>query len=120
MTLDNDDSDDASAGDKAEGASGDVDTGCIEQDATLYDTFATSELASEPRGVPSAPAQAQPRTLPQSSKPLEDQTNQQGVGSITRSASVDPALCSLSFPTAATMDGLRRTWLNWRENWGWL
>ena len=64
MTLDNNDSDNAGAGDKAEGASGDVDTRCIEQDATLYDTFATSELVSEPHSVPSAPAQAEPQTLP--------------------------------------------------------
>jgi hypothetical protein len=26
---------------------------------------------------------------------------------------------SLGFPTVAMMDGLRRTWLNWRKNWGW-
>lgn len=64
MTLDNDDSDDAGAGDKTEGASGDVDPGWIEQDATLYDTFATSELATEPHGGPSDPAQAQPRPSP--------------------------------------------------------
>lgn len=46
MTLDNNDSDDAGAWNKAEGVSGDVDTGCIEQDATLFDAFATSELDS--------------------------------------------------------------------------
>jgi hypothetical protein len=56
VILDNDDSDDAGAGDKAEGASGDVDTGCIKQDASLYDTFTTSELASEQHGASSAPA----------------------------------------------------------------
>jgi hypothetical protein len=95
VTLDNDDSDDAGAGDKAEGASGDVDTGCIEQDASLYDTFATSELASELHGMPSASAQAQPQTLPQSSKPLQDRANQQGVDDIARSTSVESALHSL-------------------------
>jgi hypothetical protein len=75
VILDNDDLVEAGARDEAEGASGDVDTGCIEQDTSLYNTFATSELASELHGVPSAPAQAQPQTLPQSSKPLQDQTN---------------------------------------------
>ncbi|OBT61722.1 hypothetical protein VE03_09200 [Pseudogymnoascus sp. 23342-1-I1] len=82
LTLDNDDLDDA---------------GPIEQNVALYDTFVTSKLASEPHGMPSAPAQAQPQTLPQSSKPLEDETNQQGVGIITRSTSVDPALSPLNF-----------------------
>lgn len=71
MILDNDDPVKAGAGDKAEGASGDIDTGRTERDASLHNTFATSELASEPHGVPSAPAQAQPQTLPQSSKPLQ-------------------------------------------------
>jgi hypothetical protein len=95
VILDNDDSDDAGAGDKAEGASGDVDTGCIKQDASLYNTFTTSELASEPHSVPSASAQAQPQTFPQSSRPLQDQTNQQGVDDITQSTSVEFALHSL-------------------------
>ena len=58
MTLDNNDSDNAGAGDKAEGASGDIDTGCIEQDASLYDTFTISGLTSKPHGMPPASAQA--------------------------------------------------------------
>lgn len=123
MILD-DDLDEAGARDEAEGASGDVDTGRIDPDASLHNTFATSELASVPtksmdasgpdveegyyirelapglgsceqHTVPSAPAQAQPQTLPQSSKPLQDQTNQQGISRITRSTSVESALHSL-------------------------
>jgi len=101
VILVNDDSDEAGAGDdEAEAASGDVNTGRIERDASLQNSFATSELASAPtksidisgpwydveescyeepapgpgsseqHGVPSAPAQAQPQTLPQFSKPL--------------------------------------------------
>jgi hypothetical protein len=58
VILDNGDSDDASARDEAEGASSDIDNGCIEQDASLYDTFIISELASKPHGMPSASAQA--------------------------------------------------------------
>jgi len=50
----------------------------------------------EQQGVPSTSAQAQPQTLPQSSTPLQDQTNRQGVDSITRSTSVEPAVYSLS------------------------
>jgi hypothetical protein len=100
MILDDDDSDEASARDEAEGVSGDVDTGRIARDASLHHTFATLELALAPtksidtsglwydvvepapglgsceqHGVPSAPAQAQPQTLPQSSTPLQDQIN---------------------------------------------
>jgi len=121
VILDNDDDlDKAGTGGQAEGASGEVDTGHIELDASLHNTFSTSELASAPTesidtsgpwydveegryidepapgpgsreqyGVPSAPAQAQ------SSKPLQDQTSQHGVGSITRSTSVESALHSL-------------------------
>ena len=94
MILD-DESDEACAGDKAEGAIVDVDTGHIGRDASPYNTFTTSELASGPaksidtsgpwygvkegryveettpglgsheqHSVPSAPAQAQPQTLP--------------------------------------------------------
>jgi hypothetical protein len=87
VILDNDDHPDkAGAGGQAEGASGKVDTGRIKLDASLHNTFATSELASAPietinasapwyesasglglceqHGEPSAPAQAQPQTLP--------------------------------------------------------
>jgi hypothetical protein len=86
VILDNDDHlDEAGAGGQAKGASGKVDTGRIKLDASLYNTFATSELASAPTetidasalwyesasglgpckqyGEPSAPAQAQPQTL---------------------------------------------------------
>jgi hypothetical protein len=95
VILDNGDSDDAGARDEAEGASGDIDTGCIEPDASLFDTFAISELASEPHGMPSASAQAQPQTFSQTSRPLQDQTNQQDVDDITQSTSVEFALHSL-------------------------
>jgi len=96
-----------------------VEPGHIGRDAGPHDTFATSELASGPaksidasgpwydveggryiewpceqQGVPSAPAQDQPQTVPQSSKPLQDQTNQQGVSNITQSLSVESALTS--------------------------
>ena len=47
MTLD-DELDKAGIRDKAEGAFSDVDNKYIEQDASLYNTFTTSELASEP------------------------------------------------------------------------
>jgi len=43
-----DDLDEADAEDEAEGASSDIDTGRLERDASLHDTFATSELASTP------------------------------------------------------------------------
>jgi hypothetical protein len=36
--------------------------------------------------------------------PLQGQTNQQGVGSITRSASVEPALCSFPKPSDSAND----------------
>jgi hypothetical protein len=42
--------------------------------------------------VPSAPAQAQPQAFLQYSQPLQDQTHQQAVGSITRSTSVESGL----------------------------
>jgi len=96
MILD-DELDEAGTGDKAKGAFGDVDNRRIKRDASPHNTFATSELASGPtksidasgpwydveedryiegpyeqQGVPSAPAQDQPQTLPQSSKPLQD------------------------------------------------
>ena len=54
LDIDNDPVE-AGAGDEAEGASGDVDTGNIERDVSPHTTFATPELASEPHGVPSAP-----------------------------------------------------------------
>jgi hypothetical protein len=100
LILDNDDDpDEAGAVGQAEGASGEVDTRRIERDASLYNSLPTSELASastesidapgtwyieepapglgsyEQHGVPPAPAQAQPKTLPQSSTLLQDPTN---------------------------------------------
>jgi hypothetical protein len=98
VILDDDHPVEAGAGNEAEGASGDSDSRHIKQVASLHNTFTTSELASEPHGVPSTPAQAQPHTLPQSSKPLQDQTNQQGVDDITQSTSVEFALHSLPKP----------------------
>jgi hypothetical protein len=136
VILDNDDSHEASAGDnEAEGASGDVNAGRFEQDASLQNTFATSELASaptkstdvsslwydpeegcyeelapglgssEPHGVPSAPVQAQPQTLAQSFKPLQDQTNQQGIDDITQSTSVESMLHPLPKSSHSGDDG---------------
>jgi hypothetical protein len=54
----------------------------------------------EQQGVHSAHTQAQPQTqtLLHSSTPLQDQTNQQGAGSITRSTSVESAVYSLPKP----------------------
>jgi hypothetical protein len=48
MILDNDESDEAYTGDKAEGAIIDIDTRRIRRNASLYNTFVTSELASGP------------------------------------------------------------------------
>ena len=130
MILDDDDSDEAGAGDEAEGASGDVDTSRVERDASPHNTLATSELASGPtesidasdlwydveepaprlgpceqQGLPSALAQDQPQTVPQSSKPLQDQTNQQDIDEITRGTSVESALHSLPKPSDNGDDG---------------
>ncbi|TAQ85245.1 hypothetical protein B7494_g6427 [Chlorociboria aeruginascens] len=96
------------AGNEAEGTSGDGNTGHIEQVASLHNTFRASDLASEPHGVPSTPAQAQPHTLPQSSKPLQDQTNQQGVDDITRSTLLESAFHLLPEPS----DGGDDRWTN--------
>lgn len=113
--------------DEAEGASSDVDvdTRRIEQNASLYDTFATSKPASAPtesmdasglwsapglgpceqHGVSSTPAQAQPQTLPQPSKLLQGRANEQGVDDITRSTSVESALYFLPRPSDGGDDG---------------
>jgi hypothetical protein len=48
MILNNDESDEAYTRDKAEGAIIDVDTRRIRLDTSLYNTFATSELAFKP------------------------------------------------------------------------
>jgi hypothetical protein len=48
MILDDDELDEAGTGHKAEGTSGDVDTGRIGRDASPHNTLATSELASGP------------------------------------------------------------------------
>ena len=137
MILDNDDDpDEAGARGQPEDASGKVDIGRIELDASLHSTFPTLELASAPtesidasgpwydveegryieepvpgvesheqHSMSSAPAEAQAQTLPQSSTPLQNQTNQQGIGSITRSTSVEPALHSLPKSTDSGDDG---------------
>jgi hypothetical protein len=114
--------------DEAEGASA-----YIERDPTSYNTFPTSEFAlaptesidasdlwydieedryieepglglSEPHGVLSAPAQAQPQTLPRPPRPRRDQTDQQGIGSTTQSTSVESTLQSLSKPSDCSDD----------------
>ena len=46
MILDSDD--DPGAKGQAEGASGEVDAGCMDLDVSLHNTFATSELTSAP------------------------------------------------------------------------
>ena len=49
MILDNDnDLDKARAGGQAEGASSEIDTGCIKLDASLYNSFPTFKLALAP------------------------------------------------------------------------
>jgi hypothetical protein len=59
----------------------------------------------EQQDVHSAHTQAQTQTLPQSSTPLQDQTNQQDVGSITWSTSVESAVYSLPKPFDSGYDG---------------
>jgi hypothetical protein len=93
-----------SAGNQAGDASSDCNTGHITRVASLHDTFTTSELASEPHGVRSTPAQTQPHTLSQSSTPLQDQINQQGID-ITRSTSVDSALHPIAKASDSGDDG---------------
>jgi hypothetical protein len=130
VILDDDDSDEAGAEDEAEGASGDVDTERVERDARPQKTFAISELASGPtesidasgpwydieepapgpgpceqQGVPSAPAQAQPQTLPQLSTPLQDEIHQQDIDEITRSTLMGAAPHSLPKPSHTGDDG---------------
>ena len=48
MILDDNDSDKACAEGEAEGAIGDVDTGCVEWGTSLHNILITSELALEP------------------------------------------------------------------------
>jgi hypothetical protein len=55
--------------------------------------------------VLSAPAQAQSQTLPQSSKSLQDQTNQQGLDDIIRSTSVKFAFHFLPKPSDSGDNG---------------
>jgi hypothetical protein len=59
----------------------------------------------EQHSGPSVPAQAQSQTLPQSSAPQQDQTNQQGVGSVDRSALVESTPHSLPKPSDGGDDG---------------
>ncbi|KAH6704184.1 hypothetical protein BKA61DRAFT_183702 [Leptodontidium sp. MPI-SDFR-AT-0119] len=135
VILDDDDADNIGAGNEAEGAFGDIDTGRIGRDASPH-IFATSELAPtptefigasgpwydveeacyvdepapEPRpreqiGAPSTLAQAQPQTLSQSSTPLQDQTNQQNIDDITQSTSMESAPHSRPKPSDNGNDG---------------
>lgn len=105
MILDDNDSDEATIGNKAEITSGNIDinTERIEQNTSLYNAFVTSELASlglcKQHGMPSAPAQSQSRTLLQSSKLLQDQTNQQDIDNITQSILVESTLHFLPKPS---------------------
>ncbi|KAE8440871.1 hypothetical protein EG329_006358 [Mollisiaceae sp. DMI_Dod_QoI] len=121
VILDDDDSDKAGAGDEAEGASGDVDTNSLASGPTKsigasgpwYDVEEGCYIEEpapglgpcEQQRVLSTPAQAQPKTFPRSSTPLQDQTNQQGVGSITRSTSVESAVHTLPKPSDSGDDG---------------
>ena len=99
VILDNDDDlDKACAGVPAEGISGEVDTGCIELDASLHNSLSTSELASAPTesidtsgpwhadkegryveetapGLGSYEQHSVP-SAPAQAKPLQDQTHQ--------------------------------------------
>ncbi|KUJ07405.1 uncharacterized protein LY89DRAFT_678007 [Mollisia scopiformis] len=111
-----DDLDKARAEGQAEGASGEVDTGRIELDASLHNSLPTSELASAPTDSidTSSPCPgtwvslaAQRAFCSRTSRwqPLQDQTHQQGVGSITGSTSVESALHSLPKSSDSSDDG---------------
>lgn len=84
-----------SAGNEAGDAFSDCDTGHIKRVASLHNTSTTSELTSKPQSVPFTPTQAQPHTLPQSFKPLQDQINQQVVD-ITQRTSAESAIAKAS------------------------
>jgi hypothetical protein len=114
-------------------ASSDVDPRHVTQDASPHNALTASELASRPaksigtsgpwydveegrwidepvprlgqQGVPSTPAQDQPQILPQSSTRLQDQINQQDIGDITQSTSVESAPHSLPKPSDNGDDG---------------
>ncbi|TVY83406.1 hypothetical protein LSUE1_G002963 [Lachnellula suecica] len=105
VILDDDELDEADTGDEAEDVASDVETVCVERDTSLYNTFATSVLDSEPHSVLSASGQAQAPTFPQSSWPLQDQTKQQGVDDITRSTPVEFPLHFLPKPSSSGDDG---------------
>jgi hypothetical protein len=108
MILDDDDSSKAAVGHEAAGAIGECDTGRVEWDASLHNTFVTSELAleqgksidaSDPwcgggdscyineHDVPSVSGQDQTQILSQTSTPLQDQINQQDIDDITQNMS---------------------------------
>lgn len=114
MIFDNDDLDKAYTGCQAKGASGEVDTGRIESDASLYNSFLTLELSS----APTEPIDTsglwydieEGRYVEESpgtwvSRAVQGQTHQQGVGSITRNTSVESALHFLPKSSDSGDDG---------------
>lgn len=71
----------------------DVEEGC------WIDEPAPRVGSCEQQGVPSTPAQDQPQILLQSSTPLQDANNQQDIGDITQSTSVESAPHSVPKPS---------------------
>src|SRR6266536_2425361 len=110
MILDNDESDEAGTEDKAEDAASELasrPTKSIDTSGPWYDVEEecwidepTPRLGScEPQGVPPTPTQDQPHTLHQSSRPSQDQINQQDISDIAQSTSVESAPHSLPRPS---------------------
>ena len=77
----------------------------VEEDRYIEEPPAPGLGPHKQHSVPSVPAQVQSQTLPQSSTPQQDQTNQQGVGSVGRSASVESTHLSLPKPSDGGDDG---------------
>ena len=123
MILDNDDDlDKARSGGQAEGASGKVDTGRIELDASLHNSLPTRDL-----GLMSSTAclllPHKPNPRPSLNPPSHCKirpTNKMSAVSLEARRWSLHSTPSPSLSTAAMMDGQMRTWLNWRKKWGWL
>ncbi|PVH67637.1 hypothetical protein DL98DRAFT_639498 [Cadophora sp. DSE1049] len=114
VILDNDDDlDKARAGGQAEGASGEVDTGRIELDASLHNSFPTSELASAPTDSIDT---SDPWYDVEEGRYVEETAP--GPGSHEQhSVPSAPAQVQALQGQIHQQD---ETWLNWRKNWGWL
>ncbi|KAL5328830.1 hypothetical protein ACEPPN_002338 [Leptodophora sp. 'Broadleaf-Isolate-01'] len=135
VILNDNNADNAAAGNEVEGASGDIDTGHIGRNASPH-IIASSELAPTPTAsintsspwydveetyyvnepapgprpheqhdVPATLAQSQLQTVPRSSTPLQDQTSQQDIEDITQSTSMESAPHSLPNPSDNGNDG---------------